>query len=318
MNGCGPSQQKKERKMEVNLNPQVTAQAILRKREEGQEDGRRAHLGGSLIGRSCDRQLWYIFRWAYNKKHDGRILRLFQRGHNEELIFVEELKSVGVEIQEYDIETGLQWKIEDCNGHFGGSLDGIATGLLEAPKTPHVVEMKTHSHKSFTNLKRQGVENAKPEHCAQMQVYMYKTGMKRAFYMAVNKNDDEVYTERVRLDAPFAMRLIAKADRIINAEGPPATNRTPDFHECKWCDFNHICHAKARPDRNCRTCLHSTPVEEGKWHCQKHQKFLTLEEQRERHDCHRFIPSLVPLRQTDLFGDDVVYEGWTDDGKDRH
>ena len=300
-----------------NPNPQVTADAILRMREKKQEDGRRKHLGGSLIGRDCDRQLWYIFRWAFNKKHDGRLLRLFMRGHKEEFTFVDELKSVGVEIHEHDIETGNQWKVEDCNGHFGGSLDGIATGLLEAPKTPHVIEMKTFNDKTFKWLLRNGVEKAKPEHYAQMQVYMYKKGLTRAFYMAVNKNDDEVYTERLSINTPFAIRLIAKADRIINSDEPPITTRKADFYECKWCDFSHICHQKQRPERNCRTCLHSTPVENGNWSCAKHEKILDDKEMRIAQPCHRYLPDLVPMVQTDHDGENIIYEGWIDDGTEK-
>ena len=48
----------------------------------------------------------------------------------------------------------------------------MALGLLEAPKTWHVAEFKTHSAKSFAELVAKGVVLAKPQHAAQMQVYM--------------------------------------------------------------------------------------------------------------------------------------------------
>lgn len=53
---------------------------------------------------------------------------------------------------EVDPETGRQFRVEAHGGHFGGSLDAVALGLLEAPKTCHVVEFKTHSAKSFAEL----------------------------------------------------------------------------------------------------------------------------------------------------------------------
>ena len=56
----------------------------------------------------------------------------------------------------------------------------VALGLLEAPKTWHVVEFKTHSAKSFRELAAKGVAEAKPQHWAQMQVYMHLTGITRA------------------------------------------------------------------------------------------------------------------------------------------
>lgn len=71
--------------------------AINDKLEKDQEDGRRNHLGASLIGRKCRRELWYSFRWATDTKHKGRMLRLFNRGHREEDRFVDWLRQVGVE-----------------------------------------------------------------------------------------------------------------------------------------------------------------------------------------------------------------------------
>lgn len=67
-----------------------------------QEDGRRRHLGGSLVGRECPRELWYSFRWCTDKKHDGRLLRLFNRGHLEEFRFVDWLRMAGVLVKEYE------------------------------------------------------------------------------------------------------------------------------------------------------------------------------------------------------------------------
>ena len=57
--------------------------AVLRQAE----DGLRAHLGASLIGRSCERALWYGFRWSKRAAHEPRILRLFARGQREEDVF---------------------------------------------------------------------------------------------------------------------------------------------------------------------------------------------------------------------------------------
>ena len=51
--------------------------------EEAQGDGFREHLGASLIGKSCERALWYDFHWATRSRHEGRILRLFETGQRE-------------------------------------------------------------------------------------------------------------------------------------------------------------------------------------------------------------------------------------------
>ena len=123
------------------------------------------------------------------------------------------LRRIGATVLEVDPETGRQWRVEAHGGHFGGSLDGVALGLLEAPKTWHVLEFKTHSLKSFRELVAKGVAEAKPQHWAQMQIYMHLTGLTRAMYLAVCKDTDDLHVERVRADADAAERLLAKAAR---------------------------------------------------------------------------------------------------------
>ena len=66
------------------------------------------------------------------------------------------LRRTGATVLEVDPETGRQWRVEAHGGHFGGSLDAVALGLLEAPKTWHVVEFKTHSAEELPRAGRQG------------------------------------------------------------------------------------------------------------------------------------------------------------------
>ena len=86
-----------------------------------QTDSHRPHLGGSQIGKECERALWYSFRWAFNSSFPGRIRRLFRRGHHEENWFVDDLKSIGVQVLERDPVTGKQFLYSDVGGHVGGS-----------------------------------------------------------------------------------------------------------------------------------------------------------------------------------------------------
>ena len=137
--------------------PTPTLSAIYASFEARQGDGFRDHLGASLIGKSCARALWYDFRWATPARHTGRILRLFETGQLEEARLVRDLRATGATVLEVDPETGRQFRVEAHGGHFGGSLDAVALGLLEAPKTWHVVEFKTHSAKSFAELVGKGV-----------------------------------------------------------------------------------------------------------------------------------------------------------------
>jgi hypothetical protein len=274
----------------------TTVARIYASYESQQEDPRRPHLGASLIGRQCERQLWYVFRWAMAKGHDGRLLRLFKAGQDFEPRIVQELRAIGVEVLD-TAPDGKQWSVSALGGHFGGSMDGAALRLPEAPKTWHVLEFKTHNDKSFADLQKNGVRKAKPEHFSQMTVYMGLTGMERALYMAENKNTSELYEERIEFDTVEFARLMARAERVVTAAEPPLrTSNDPSFYVCKWCDYAEICHGNRAPDVNCRTCCHSTPMLDGerRWTCELYGD-VDIETQRTSDQCpsHRYIPLMI-------------------------
>ena len=234
-------------------------------------DGWRPHLGASLIGRECRRQLWYSFRWATKSTFKGRILRLFQTGDLEETRLTADLQNIGVKVYHTNPETGAQWQVkEDAKGFFGGSMDGLIIGLPEAPNTWHIVEYKTHGDRSYKDLVRKGVELAKPEHYAQMQIYMHlfknplHGGVKvnRAAYIAVNKNTDDIHFERIRYDRDFGEAIMLKAANIIDSPVPPPREYDKEGFACKWCDNKEQCWRNADLEANCRTCKHSAP---GLW-----------------------------------------------------
>lgn len=301
-----------------------TREAIFRGYEEDRDAGFRPHLGASLIGHPCERALWYSFRWASPATFPGRILRLFETGHLEEARLVRNLRRTGATVLDLDPATGRQWRVTAHGGHFGGSLDAVALGLLEAPKTWHVVEFKTHSAKSFRDLVAKGVATSKPRHAAQMQIYMALTGLTRALYVAVCKDNDDLHVERIRADADEAERLLAKAERVIFAQHPPARiSDDPAWFECRFCEHAPVCHESAAPPQTCRSCLHATPREDGDgfWHCARHDRALSLDEQRAGCPRHLFIPDFVPGVVTDAGEDHVAYrlaDGtvWTNDARE--
>lgn len=287
--------------------PAPTRDAIFAAYEADREDGRRPHLGASQIGKSCERALWYDFRWTTPARFPGRMLRLFETGQLEEARLVKNLRRIGTTVLEVDPETGRQWRVGAHGGHFGGSLDGVALGLIEAPKTWHVVEFKTHSAKSFRELVAKGVAEAKPQHWAQMQIYMHLTWLTRAMYVAVCKDTDDLYVERVHADGGAAERLLAKAGRVIHAPRPPARiSEDPTWFECRFCDHHDLCHGDAAAAMTCRSCLHATPVEGG-WTCARWDQAVGDQEQRAACARHLFIPDLVPGEVVDAGDDHVVY-----------
>ncbi len=258
--------------------PKTTISKIDEVVERNADDGFRNHLGASIIGAPCSRQLWYSFRWSKVNKRVGRLLRLFQRGHLEEVTLVKLLRDAGVHVVTVDKETGKQFTFGAVGGHFGGSMDGAGVGFVEARKTWHVIELKTSGDKAFKKLCKEGVEKAKPEHFAQMQMYMHWSQMDRAFYLVVNKNDDTLYSERVKYDKRVAEVLLNRANTIITSDSPPEKiSEDPSWYQCKWCDYQDICHGSEMAEVNCRTCVHATAELDGnaRWSCAYFGKDIT-------------------------------------------
>lgn len=258
----------------------------------------RNYLGGSVIGDPCARRLWLNFRWVKVEQIEGRILRLFQTGHLAESRFCQDLRNVGVEVLEVDPSTNEQFAVSFLGGHLRGHADGAALGIKGAEKTWHLLEFKTHGDKSFNTLAAKGVKEAKPMHYAQMQLYMHGLELTRAYYLAVNKNTDELYGERIHYDQGAAEALVDRGRRIVFASEPPATiSDRPDWYECKMCHLHPFCHKTEKqelPEVNCRTCIHSTPTEDGQWLCEQSQKILSCEAQEEGCHWHRWIPMIMP------------------------
>ncbi len=168
-----------------------------------------------------------------------------------------------------------QYRISDVNGHFGGSLDGIAEfppgwGINE----PVLLEFKTSGTGSkFTKLTENKMPVEKPDHFAQTSTYGFKYSFRYVLYLCINKNDDDLHVEIAKLDHNLGQQMIAKANQIIGSQTPPPKlSETPTFIDCRLCDMKDICHQGASIERNCRSCVHATPVENAQWHCAIHSE----------------------------------------------
>jgi hypothetical protein len=257
----------------------------------------RPHLGASQIGAQCERALWYSYHHCKLPAFSGRMLRLFETGKREEERIIRELRRAGVYVCDLGND-GNQIRFEMFGGRFAGSIDGMVVGIPEAPKTPHLLEIKTANDKSYKQMLKNGVEHSKPLHYAQMQVYMGAVGLKRALYIVVNKNTDEIYSERIELNSKIYKQLIDKAERIVTSDFP--LERCESF-SCRFCDFKAICEWDELPDINCRCCCHFGKCEQETV-CTKHL----------------WNPHLIPVTATDASEDDnwILYENGVKNGGD--
>jgi hypothetical protein len=323
----------------INLDraARATVSAIESARLAGHNAFRSRRLGASSWGGECERKSWYAFRYTLPPEtFSGQMLRLFDTGHREEARIVEDLKRAGFEVIEFDPETfdpkrwkQRQWEYTYLDGHGVCKLDGKIAGIPEAPKAWHVLEIKTHNKKSFDKLEPNGVQKAKPEHYAQMQLGMLGAGLDRALYVALCKDNDAYYCERVEADSAFQMDLLAKGSRIVfSDEAPKRLHPDPtkrDAFACGWCQYKDNCHGVAWAERNCRTCLHSTPSKKGGgvWTCARFDgEEIPADFQSKSNACalHLFNPAFVPgdLLSVDQSAWTVTYrlietgETWTD------
>lgn len=282
--------------------------------EKGNSEKPRPHLGASIVGHKCERFIWLIFRWALKSTFEGRNIKLFDRGRDEELRIIKDLKTVGCDV--VSELGGKQIKV-DFGCHVSGDLDGIIrSGLLEAPKSQHVLEMKTHNDKSFKQLLKDGVKKSKPEHFVQMQVYMHGTKINRGLYYASSKNDDDIYLERVYYDKDFAEKYIARGKRLaLENRLPPPISNDASWYECKMCDYHRFCHqTKTLENVNCRTCAHATPMPDSTWRCERYDSNnIPYEFQLKGCESHVLHPDLVPWEIKD--GPDEWTAVYNIDGK---
>jgi len=209
----------------------------------------------------------------------------------EEATIISDLRAIGIDIRSSQARV-------DFDSHVSGSLDGIIeSGVPEAPKKRHIAEFKTHAKKSFDDMVKNGVEKSKPMHFIQMQIYMHGSDIDRALYLAVCKDDDRIYTERVRYDKSVAKKAIERGHRLALADRmPEPISADPSWYQCRFCPAHSFCH-KAAPTKhaNCRTCAHSTAMADSTWRCERHEADnIPVDFQHEGCDDHILHPDLVP------------------------
>jgi hypothetical protein len=252
----------------------------------------RSHLGASIIGRQCGRELWYSFHWAHHEQPEARMLRLWNRGHLEEGRVIALLRMIGVVVHQHGPD-GKQIRVSDHNGHFGGSSDAVLQLVPDIPDRPLLGEFKTFNDKTFEELLRKGVRDAKPEHHVQMSIYMRKLGLEWALYVAVNKNTDAIHAELVELAPHVADAHLLRAGHIINSPSPPAKiNQSASYYVCRFCDMKAVCHNGTPVAVNCRTCVHARIADAGQWGCALHNVVISKEVQRTGCSSYNVNPAL--------------------------
>lgn len=269
------------------IDPTLAALDVLHGQASG-SDAPRRYLGASQIGDPCSRKLWYGFRWAMPRTFPASSYRAIQDGYRGEAVMIDWLRRLpGIDLWTTDPDApDQQIGFTAVAGHFRGHADGVISGLYQAPKTPHVWEMKVCNETKFNKLVKliaQHGEKAALLHWdeiyyAQAQIYMQQLDLTRHYLTVATPGNRQLASCRTAYRATDAKALLKKAEGIISAERPPLKlSEKPSWYVCKLCDYHRLCHGPAMPAVNCRTCAHSTARldESTPWTCELKQPAIS-------------------------------------------
>ena len=241
--------------------------------EANAKTGRQIRLRASSLGKECLRALVFDFWWATDPQPvKGRIQRIFATGERIESEIISDLKRAGFEVVERDpANPTKQLSVNALHGHLFGYVDAVGRDR-EAGGDWLIIEVKSHNKNSFAKLLKAGCEATKPEHAAQLTIYMKLTDTPRGLYVAKCKDDEQIYMEVFELNESYASRLIERALAILDRKVLPARIASlPTHYKCRFCDHVDVCHNGRPFARNCRTCNHIVAIEGGEFACKKHE-----------------------------------------------
>lgn len=218
------------------------------------QEPRRDYLGASQLGSVCERKVYYSITNAPRSPKKARLIYAAQDGYHVEDIVAERLRMVsGIELWTHD-NNGKQFEFTDFDGELKGHPDGIVLGLLQAPRTAHIWECKSKSHKlynEFLNAKeKHGDKNClrewHHEYFVQAQLLMHYFEITRHYMTVCLAGGRDISSCRTEYDKQFALAQIEKAKRLIDAKKngtiPARISEYKSHHYCKnMCDHVDYC-----------------------------------------------------------------------------
>ena len=237
----------------------------------------RNYLGMSQIGEPCWRKLFYSFRNAEKRVIPAQGIRAIQDGYTQENVMIERLKMLPYIQLHNDDGEGNQIGFQLLQGHLRGHVDGMISGIKQAPKSWHVWEHKSVNETKFNKLKKliegMGEKNALSEwdeiYFAQAQIYMHCAQVDRHYLTVTTPGGRDYISCRTNYNKKIVEDIITKAKVIIfdNWSIPAKLSEKREFYKCKWCEYSEICHDGKFPLVNCKTCRYSEPIDGGVRKC---------------------------------------------------
>lgn len=209
----------------------------------------RAYLGASRLGSDCERALQFEYAHApadHGREANGRLLRIFERGHVMEDCMAEWLRAAGFTLRTHQ-DDGSQFGFTALNGCLQGHVDGVLTAGPDLIAYPALWEHKCLGAKSWRELQKNRLAIAKPIYAGQVALYQAYLQLHEqpALFTALNADTMEIYAEAVPFDAALAQRLSDRALRVITAteagELLPRRFQDPSHLICRLCTWQDRC-----------------------------------------------------------------------------
>lgn len=209
----------------------------------------RQYLGASRLGVSCERALQFEYAQApvdAERQTQGRMLRIFERGHVMEGCMVTWLRDAGFDLRTHK-PNGDQFGFSAVDGRLQGHIDGVFVGGPEGFQYPALWENKCLNSKSWRDLEKNKLAISKPVYAAQVAIYQAYLELHEnpAIFTAVNADTQDIYAELVPFDAALAQAMSDRGVRVIAAteagELLPRAYLDPTHFECKFCAWQDRC-----------------------------------------------------------------------------
>lgn len=224
---------------------------------------KRPYLGGSAIGRDCEREIAYSYHGTPldSDGFSGRLYRIFDRGHKGEDRVAEYLRVAGFKLQTAH-DDGKQFGFSALGGQFRGHIDGVIHPVSPLGNDDYMLwENKIVNSATFGKFWNHGVKKTKPVYYVQVNLYMAYMELPRALFTAENADSCEIFAEVIEFDQRAAQSASDRAVRIVQSNTPeelPRVAAAPDDYRCKMCDYKVKCWADRTKDASYR--LSETPA----------------------------------------------------------
>jgi hypothetical protein len=217
-----------------------------------EEAGRpaRTYLGASMLGEPCLRRIVYQYRGAAAKPPEGRMRRIWARGHAAEERLVRWLRRAGFTVVDRGKDGG-QIGFSQAGGRIAGHIDGAVTAGPRPLPYPLLLELKCLNNKSWNDLRKKGLKESKPTYYSQINLYMGYLDFAHCLFGAENADTEELWWNVVPFDLAEAQRVSDRAVAVLSSDNgplPPRISETPDFWRCRFCDYAETCHAGGADD----------------------------------------------------------------------